>query len=340
MIRRDWSTLAKTVLIHSLLLTGLFDSSVWAQDLPSTSAFLDEMETLMGTVGSKEGRWFKKNFRDAFEDKSVSDEIRKETMETAYGLQERKVSNSQGMAWATCKGVHVLLNNQRWDDWKGWHGHLKHFITEGSQTKGFAGLPQQQSIRCFCLACCTIHPRRPGIFEAVRKGVDNLSSSPESPSCECTNVETLVCLSKGDSTRILRSFREAIRSHGAKGFLDTTRKSSIGNGPPTRKRDWKADAWTAFDSANSREVRSPRTGARLTKLDVRFAASKGCCPNESAEPRTKEEKRTYPRFESRTGSAFGPGGRVSRSDLFWRAWLQVRGSKLAGHGVRWCSGRN
>ena len=314
MIRRDWSTLAKAVLIHSLLLTGLCESSVWAQKLPSTSAFLDEMETLMGTVSSREGRWFKKNFREAFEDKSVSDDIQKEVIETAYGLQERKVSNSQGMA-GYLKGVHVLLNNQRWEDWKGWHGHLKHCIDKGAKRKDLqAYLSNSQAM--FLSGLLYDSPAATWHFRGGQMEF-TLSSSGE-PVVRCQGGD-LVCVAKKDSMRL----------YEASGVFDPMDDRWAGSSGLVR---WDRTTREGELTATLGQHNIRLKGSSLSCEDARLTSTMFDIPLEGTlqmkvQKESKVEKRTYPRFESRSG-------RVVLEDIFpglsFSGGLAIRGSKLSG----------
>ena len=140
------------------------------------------------------------------------------------------------------------------------------------------------------------------------------------PLVDCTGG-TLVCLSKGDSARVrdvsgqYRPLEE--RFYGTEGKVEWERTTNEGN--------LSADLG-AF------EVRMK--GSSFTTDEARLQSTLFDLPLEGVlslkvQGEDKIQRRTYPRFESRTG-------RVRLDDVFpgvsYEGGLQVRGSKLAGTG--------
>ena len=297
-----------------LSLTLVIAGNAASQDTPSEDVFLNDMETLMGSVGSKEARWFKKKFRPAFEHKSVPKDVRDQAIAQAYALQDAKVNNSQGMAGylrATC----VLLKGNRWEDWSGWQAHLDHYLSQGVKRKDL-----QTYLR-----------NSPGLFTGgllfqapaatwhFRGGTVSLGmGSDGDPVIQCVDGD-LVCLAKKDSMRITK----------ASGAYDPMAERWFGSaGEVNWERTLREGELRA--SLGAHEVRFK--GSNFATDNARLTSTMFDIPLEGSlqmkvQHESKVDKRTYPRFESRAG-------RVALTDVFpglsFEGGLAVRGSKLSG----------
>ena len=282
----------------------------------SVPVFLKDMERKASEVESAEAKWVRRDFSYALEDEATGEARRQQLISTVRFLEGNRTKFSVAVL-GYLRGAKVLLSRKDWGAWDAWHAQIDHFVQNPKKRKAcesFLSLSEGffTSGLLFQSTAATWHMRGGDLIMAT--------NADGEPLVDCTGG-TLVCLSKGDSVRVrdvsgqYRPLEE--RFYGTEGKVEWERTTNEGN--------LSADLG-AF------EVRMK--GSSFTTDEARLRSTLFDLPLEGVlslkvQGEDKIQRRTYPRFESRTG-------RVRLDDVFpgvsYEGGLQVRGSKLAGTG--------
>jgi len=282
----------------------------------NVASFLKDMERKASEVGSDQARWVRRDFSSNLEKEVAGEARRQQVVRVVRALESNRTRFSQAVM-GYLRGANVLLEREDWSQWNAWHGQIDYFLTnpkERKESEAFLALSEGLFTQGL-------------LFESTAatwlfRGGEKVLTTNESgePVIECTGG-TLVCLSKGDSTRILEasgSYRPMEeRFFGTLGKVDWERTTNEGG------LEAELGAFEVRIQGNSFTTDNARLRSSMFDLPLEGMLSV------KVQAEDQPEKRTYPRFESRTG-------RVRLEDVFpgvtYEGGLQVRGSKLAGTG--------
>ena len=310
------SMIERLCLVLMALWLGTFSYAQTNDNVEDAAAFLKEMERKASEVGSGEAKWIRRDFSYAFEEYAVGEARRQEFIRMVRFLETNRIKFSTGIL-GYFRGARVVLQRQDWKNWEDWHAQLAYFVGHPKERKAcesYLSLSEKlfQEGMLFSSSASTWH---------VRQGELDLSTDASGePVVDCLGG-TLVCLSKGDSARV-RDVKGQFkllegRFYGSEGRVEWERTTNEGN---------LSAELGAF------EVRMK--GSSFTTEEARLRSTLFDLPLEGVlslkvQGEDNLARRTYPRFESRTG-------RVQLDDVFpgvsYEGGLQVRGSKLAGTG--------
>ena len=300
------------------LLWMCLSATAWAQeevaereDVPT---FLKEMERKAGEVGSSEAKWVRKTFAPSIG--GEGDDRQQELIATVRDFEQMRVRFSTAIL-GYLKGVHWLVANADGKRWNDWHRQLEHFKSNPKSRKDAEAFLTHAE----ALFSSGMLRMSPAATWHMRTGSLDLSVDEEGkPLIVCSNG-MLVCLSKGDSTRVMNvsgTYNPLTnRFYGRSGSLNwerTTNAETFDVELGTFEIRMKGSSFRA-DSAQLKSTLfdQPLQGMATVKV----------------QKERKERKRTYPRFESNSG-------RIQLNDIFenvhYDGGLQVRGSQLAGMG--------
>lgn len=303
-------------LVLMVLWMGTHAYAQTSDNVEDAATFLKEMERKASEIESREAKWIRRDFRSVFEGEQVGEARTQEFMQMVRALEANRVKFSTGVL-GYFHGAKVLLERQDWQAWADWHAQLAFFEKNPKERKAcesFLALSQGlfQSGLIFESSAATWHVRQGDLT----LGVD----SEGAPVVDCRSG-TLVCLSKGDSSRVFDVEGQYKplegRFYGRQGRVEWERTTN-------------AESLSA--TLGSFEIRMK--GSSFTTEEARLRSSMFDLPLEGVlgfkvQAEDKPARRTYPRFESRSG-------RVRLEDVFpgvsYEGGLQVRGSKLAGTG--------
>ena len=292
-------------------MVGFAQNDTSTEDVP---AFLKDMERKAAEVDSDLAKWVRRDFSYAFEDDAVGEARRQQLIAVVRFLEENRTKFSVAVM-GYLKGAKVLLAQKDWNNWADWHRQIDHFISHPKERKASESfLAQSQGLFSQGLL---LQSNAATWF--MRTGSMQLAVNGEGePVVHCTDG-MMVCLSKGDSMRmhdVTGTFRFLDnRFYGTKAMVDWERTTNEGQ----------------FE-AELGEFEIRMRGSSFTTENARLRSSLFDLPLEGVlgmkvQGEAKVHRRTYPRFESRSG-------RVLLEDVFpgvtYEGGLQVRGSKLAG----------
>ena len=289
----------------------------FAQDDTSkedVSAFLKDMERKAAEVDSDMAKWVRRDFSYAFEDQAVGEERRQQLIAVVRFLEGNRTKFSLAVL-GYLKGAKVLLSQKDWSTWNDWHRQIDHFVSHPKERKASESFLAHAhglfSNGLLFKSNAATWFMRTG---SIQLAVDDAGE----PLVNCENG-MLVCLSKGDSMRM----------HDVTGtyrFLDNRFVGT--NAKVTWERTTREGQFDA--ELGGFEIRMK--GSSFTTENARLKSVLFDLPLEGAlgmkvQGEAKEQRRTYPRFESRSG-------RVVLKDVFpgiaYEGGLQLRGSQLAG----------
>ena len=289
----------------------------FAQDDTSkedVSAFLKDMERKAAEVDSDMAKWVRRDFSYAFEDQAVGEERRQQLIAVVRFLEGNRTKFSRAVL-GYLKGAKVLLSQKDWTTWNDWHRQIDHFVSHPKERKASESFLAHAhglfSNGLLFKSNAATWFMRTG---SIQLAVDDAGE----PLVNCENG-MLVCLSKGDSMRM----------HDVTGtyrFLDNRFVGT--NAKVTWERTTREGQFDA--ELGGFEIRMK--GSSFTTENARLKSVLFDLPLEGAlgmkvQGEAKEQRRTYPRFESRSG-------RVVLKDVFpgiaYEGGLQLRGSQLAG----------
>ena len=246
------------------------------------------MERKAGEVSSSEAKWIRKTFGPAFGGGEVGDDRQQELMATVRFLEDQKARFSTAIL-GYLRGAHWLVSHQdlkRWDDW---HRQLDHFEANPNSRKD----AEAYLTHAEALFSSGMLRKSPAATWHVRTGNLDLTVDEEGKPLISCSGGMLVCLSKGDSTRVMDVFGTynplTERFYGRGGSLNwerTTNAETFGVDLGTFEIRMKGSSFTA-DSAQltSTLFDQPLQGVATVKV----------------QKERRESKRTYPRFESNSG---------------------------------------
>ena len=306
----------RVCLVLSTLCLGLLSHAQTNETSEDATAFLKEMERKAAEISSKEAKWLRRDFSYAFEGDAVGEERRQQFIKMVRFLESNRTKFSTGIL-GYFKGAHVLLERGNWKTWEDWHAQITYFIDhpkERKECESYLSLSQGLFLegQLFASNAATWH---------IRGGILHLEMDASGEPMVSCQGGTLVCLSKGDSSRVRevngRFHPLEGRFYGSQGRVEWERTTNEG--------ELSAELGTF-------EVRMK--GSSFTTEEARLRSTLFDLPLDGVfsfkvQSEDKLSRRTYPRFESRTG-------RVRLDDVFpgvsYEGGLQVRGSKLAGTG--------
>lgn len=293
--------------------------TVFGQDVPSPEdlpSFLKEMERKAAGLNAKEAKWVRRDFSYAMKADGVGQERQQQAIAFVRALEANRCTFGEAVL-GYMHGARVLLQRQDWSTWDAWHAQLQYFLDHPKERKAAQNLLSASE---------GLHAQ--GLLFAsnastwyLRDGAILLRTGPEGrPEMHCASG-VLVCLSKGDSMRIREV--EGVFKPMDNRFFGTSAKV-----------DWERtnNAGDLEAELGSFEIRMK--GSSFTTDQSRLRSKMFDLPLEGelsmkVQKEDKLSRRTYPRFESRTG-------RVTLVDVFpgidYDGGLQVRGSKLSGTG--------
>ena len=290
----------------------------WAQeeapepeDVPT---FLTEMERKAGEVSSSEAKWVRKTFAPSFGEEGEGRQ--QELIATVRFLEEQRSRFSTAIL-GYLRGAHWLVAHQEGKRWNDWHRQLDHFKTNPKARKD----AEAYLTHAEALFSSGMLRTSPSATWHVRSGSLDLTVDSEGkPLIEC-NDGMLVCLSKGDSTRVMNvsgTYNPLTgRFYGRNGALNWERTTN------SETFDVELGAFEIRMKGSSFSADSARLTSTLFDQPLRGRATV------KVQKERKESKRTYPRFESNSG-------RIQLQNIFenvhYDGGLQVRGSQLAGMG--------
>ena len=300
----------------SLLCLGIFPYAQDVKDAEDAPAFLKEMEQKASEIASKEAKWMRRDFTQAFESDVVGEDRRQQFMKLVRFLESNRTKFRTGIL-GYFRGALVLLRRQDWKTWDDWHAQLEYFKTSPKERKACETyLAMSQGLfrdgMLYSSGAATWHMRQGDLKLDV-------GASGE-PFVNCTDG-ILVCFAKGDSSRVFDvqgtlKFLEG-RFHGSQGRVEWERTTNEGE-----------------LTAELGPFQVRMKGSSLTTENARLRSTLFDFPLEGSlslkvQGEKNLSKRTYPRFESKTG-------RVRLENVFpgvsFEGGLQIRGSKLSGTG--------
>ena len=281
----------------------------WAQEeVPEPEdfpTFLKEMERKAGEVSSSEAKWVRKTFAPSFG--SEGEGRQQELIATVRFLEEQRARFSTAIL-GYLKGALWLVANQDGKRWNDWHRQLDHFKSNPKSRKD----AEAYLTHAEALFSSGMLRTSPAATWYVRTGSLELTADAEGkPLIEC-NAGMLVCLSKGDSTRVMNvsgTYNPITgRFYGRSGALNWERTTNA------ETFDVELGAFEIRMKGSSFSADSAQlTSTLLTNL-FEVATVK-------VQKERKESKRTYPRFESNSG-------RIQLQNIFenvhYDGGLQVR----------------
>ena len=291
---------------------------VWAQEeVPAREdvpTFLKEMERKAGEVSSSEAKWVRKAFASSFGQEG--DDRQQELISTVRFLEEQRSRFSTAIL-GYLKGAHWLLTHQDGKRWSDWHRQLDYFKSNPKSRKD----AEAYLTHAEALFSSGMLRTSPAATWHLRTGRFDLTVDEEGKPLIACQDGMLVCLSKGDSTRVMNVSGTynplKDRFYGRNGTLNwerTTNAETFEVELGTFEIRMKGSSFSA-DSAQLSSTLFDRPLRGTTTVKV--------------QKERKESKRTYPRFESNSG-------RIQLRDIFenvhYDGGLQVRGSQLAGMG--------
>ena len=292
----------------------------WAQgevaELEDVPTFLKEMERKAGEVNSAEAKWFRTSFAPAFVGGEVGQAKQQELISTVRFFEENRARVSTTIL-GYLKGAHWLLTHNAAGRWNDWHRQIAQFKEHPKLLKEAEDYLNHSET----LFSSGLLRKSPASTWFMRTGDIELSVDDEGkPMVVCTRG-MLVCLSKGDSSRVMDVSGTyhplSERFFGTAGSLNwerTTNAETFAVELGAFEIRMKGSSFTAEGSElTSTLFERPLRGVATFKV----------------QKERKERKRTYPRFESISG-------RIRLNDIFehvhFDGGLQVRGSQLAGMG--------
>jgi hypothetical protein len=290
----------------------------WAQeevpepeDVPT---FLKEMERKAGEISSSEAKWVRKTFAPTF---GLEGEGRQQELIATVRFLEEQRSRFSTAILGYLKGAHWLVAHQGGKRWNDWHRQIDHFKSNPKSRKDAEAYLKHAE----ALFASGMLRTSPAATWKMREGSIDLTVDAEGkPLIEC-NEGMLVCLSKGDSTRVMNvsgTYNPLTgRFFGRSGSLNWERTTNA------ETFDVELGAFEIRMKGSSFSADSAQLTSTLFDEPLQGQATV------KVQKERKENKRTYPRFESNSG-------RIQLKDIFenvhYDGGLQVRGSQLAGMG--------
>ena len=291
---------------------------VWAQEeVPAREdvpTFLKEMERKAGEVSSSEAKWVRKAFASSFG--QVGDDRQQELISTVRFLEEQRSRFSTAIL-GYLKGAHWLLAHQDEKRWSDWHRQLDHFKSNPKLRKD----AEAYLTHAEALFSSGMLRTSPAATWYLRTGRFDLTVDEEGKPLIACQDGMLVCLSKGDSTRVMN----------VSGTYNPLKDRFYGrNGTLNWERTTNAETFEVELGTFEIRMKGSSFSADSAQLSsTLFDRPLGGTTTVKVQKERKESKRTYPRFESNSG-------RIQLRDIFenvhYDGGLQVRGSQLAGMG--------
>ena len=284
--------------------------------LEDVSGFLKDIEKKAAEVDSKEAKWVRREFSSILKQESVGEDRRQQVMEVARSLETNRIKFSTGVM-GYLHGASVLLRQSDWKTWTDWHAHVGYFLAhpkDRRECEAYLAISEDLLVhgKLFASTAATWH---------FRDGQISLTQGAKGEPVMSCSQGVLVCLSKGDSLRVqevsgvFRPLEERFFGDAGKVRWERT----------TNEDQLEAELGTFEVRIKGSSFTTDQARLRSTMFDLPLEGQLSL----KVQAEDKPEKRTYPRFESRTG-------RVTLENIFpgvsYEGGLQVRGSKLAGTG--------
>lgn len=299
------------------MLVLVFPGYSWCQDeLLDVPSFVKEMEKTAATVSSDEARWVRREFSD---DMAGLESLGKasQVIEMVQSLQQARVNVSAGIL-GYLHGVSVLTRQGSWTRWGEWHHHLHTFLQASKR---------RNELQSYLERSAELHRsgllwEAPSAVWVYRGGTLALDVDAEGSPVIVGKGGTLVCLSKGDSLRLLE----------AEGHVDIFTGRWVGSSAtmPWERTSREGDLRAELGHHDIRLKGNSFLATDVTLKSNLFDAPLVGDLNAKVQNEPEIDRRTYPRFESRVGFLkimdVLPG-------VSYEGGLAVRGSKLAGTGA-------